>query len=438
MAEVNVFIDGVNLADATAVYTDSSLTTLAADAYYSDLSITRQQLNGKLGSIITCPSCSGSPATPTTSTVTQTVTNNISGGTLGVDYTLSGSGYDGGAPPGPVTQSQVTDYPFDFTITATPAAGKEFDSDAPFTATNPAGSIPDGGGTVNNTLTGTIITSPSTVAGQYYLLQACLTGAQASAGGLEGPGNAYIYLSAAPANGQRYVTTNTRLPEFYYFLPSSAPLDTLANRTEPEFKPSSSAPTPGNLQVDEIPGESFCPKAQTNLTKEFIYELRNCNTNSIGQYFKSPTQQEISTRVVDDAGDTFIIEQLLLEGQEVGLTEKQGVLLVDIDGVTSSSTNFTGAVQGCPPQNVLLRFCGSVPGTSLLGLSLAVAKQAPNDPIFTNGLLGEVYLDSEGACWVVQLLTESGNQIGKGIPPRNLKQHISGGCQACTSGGSYS
>ena len=55
MAEVNVFIDGETLAQATAVYTDSSLTTLAADAYYSDLSITREQLNGKLGAAVTCP-----------------------------------------------------------------------------------------------------------------------------------------------------------------------------------------------------------------------------------------------------------------------------------------------------------------------------------------------------------------------------------------------
>ena len=426
MAEVNVFIDGETLAQATAVYTDSSLTTLAADAYYSDLSITRQQLNGKLGAVVTCPTCSGAPATGPTSTVTQNVVDNIVG-TLGVDYTLSGSGYDGGDPPGPVADTEENDYPYDFNIVATPASGKEFSSDAPFTATNPSGTVPSGGETVTNTLTGTVITSPSTIAGKFYLLQACLTGAEASAGGLEGPENAYIYLSSAPTSGQRYQTTNTRLTEYYYFLGSSTPLDTLQGRSEPEVN------TPGNIGVDEIPGVLFCSLVQNNLTKEFIYELRKCSDSSIGQYFKSKIQQDINTRVVDDAGDTFIIEQVLLEGQEVGLTEKQGVLLVDRAGVTSASTSFSGPVQGCPTQNVLLKYCGATPGGSLLNVNIALAVQAPNDPIFASGLIGQVYLDSTGLCWKVQLLTDEGANIGKGVPARDLKQHVGSNCSTCTS-----
>jgi hypothetical protein len=168
------------------------------------------------------------------------------------------------------------------------------------------------------------------------------------------------------------------------------------------------------------------------LTKQFIYELRKCSDSSIGQYFKSKIQQDINTRVVDDAGDTFIIEQVLLEGQEVGLTEKQGVLLVDIAGVTSASTSFSGAVQGCPTQSVLLRYCGSTPGQSLLNASIALAVQAPNDPIFTSGLIGQVYLDSTGLCWTVQFISET-PFAGIGVPARNLTKHVSDNCTSCTS-----
>ena len=108
-------------------------------------------------------------------------------------------------------------------------------------------------------------------------------------------------------------------------------------------------------------------------------------------------------------------------------------MLVDINGFTSTSVDFDGAVEGCPTQNVLLKYCGAAVGTSILNLTLAVAVQAPNDPLFTSGLIGEVYLDSEGVCWTVQLLTDEGAQIGKGVAPRNLTQHVSGGCQSCTN-----
>ena len=78
------------------------------------------------------------------------------------------------------------------------------------------------------------------------------------------------------------------------------------------------------------------------------------------------------------------------------------------------------------------RYCGSSPGQSLLNASLAVAVQAPNDPIFTSGLIGEVYLDSFGLCWTVQLITES-PFAGQGVPARDLKQHVGSNCNTCTS-----
>lgn len=51
------YLNGPSLASATAVYTNSSLTTLAANGYYSDGTIVRQQSSGSLLPQSTCPSC---------------------------------------------------------------------------------------------------------------------------------------------------------------------------------------------------------------------------------------------------------------------------------------------------------------------------------------------------------------------------------------------
>ena len=40
--------DGLNFSQASALFTDSGLTTLAPDGYYSQGGIIRQQLNGSL------------------------------------------------------------------------------------------------------------------------------------------------------------------------------------------------------------------------------------------------------------------------------------------------------------------------------------------------------------------------------------------------------
>ena len=93
--EALYYMDALSLEEATSIYTDIGLTTLAADGFYSNTAISRQQLNGLLQAQNTCDNCASPP--PTTATlysVTQNVTNNIVG-TLGVNYSLSGSGYDG-------------------------------------------------------------------------------------------------------------------------------------------------------------------------------------------------------------------------------------------------------------------------------------------------------------------------------------------------------
>lgn len=51
------YLNGPSLASATAVYTNSSLTTLAPNGYYSDGTIVRQQSSGSLLPQSTCPSC---------------------------------------------------------------------------------------------------------------------------------------------------------------------------------------------------------------------------------------------------------------------------------------------------------------------------------------------------------------------------------------------
>jgi hypothetical protein len=84
-------------------------------------------------------------------TVTQSLVNNITGGTAGVDYTLTGPG-DGATVVG------VAGTPYSFTVSAQPITGKYFSS--AFSATNPSGVIA-ADATVVNTLTGTIADIPA-------------------------------------------------------------------------------------------------------------------------------------------------------------------------------------------------------------------------------------------------------------------------------------
>ena len=53
----NYYFNGTSFAQATAIYTDAALTTLAPDGFYSNAGIVRQQLNGVLLNAQTCSSC---------------------------------------------------------------------------------------------------------------------------------------------------------------------------------------------------------------------------------------------------------------------------------------------------------------------------------------------------------------------------------------------
>lgn len=61
MAVQNLYyLDAPSFSAATKVYTDAALTTVAPDGYYSDQSISREQVSGVLLPQITCPSCDNS------------------------------------------------------------------------------------------------------------------------------------------------------------------------------------------------------------------------------------------------------------------------------------------------------------------------------------------------------------------------------------------
>lgn len=52
-----LYINSTTFSTATAVFTDSTLSTLAADGFYSDGNVYRRQVNGILGDVITCSAC---------------------------------------------------------------------------------------------------------------------------------------------------------------------------------------------------------------------------------------------------------------------------------------------------------------------------------------------------------------------------------------------
>lgn len=53
------YIDSDSFTTATAVYTNANLTTAAADGFYQNCGVYRQQTSGVLGPVITCPNCTG-------------------------------------------------------------------------------------------------------------------------------------------------------------------------------------------------------------------------------------------------------------------------------------------------------------------------------------------------------------------------------------------
>ncbi len=148
MPEATFYIDTASFSTATAVFSDASLTTKAADGYYSNESIVRQQVNGILEPAVNCPNCAAPPTTPVEYCITQNVDNQITGGTEGIDYDLFGD------TANPTIKCGPTGALISFNITATAKNNKRFKTSNPFRATNPSVVVGSSNQTVTNTLTG--------------------------------------------------------------------------------------------------------------------------------------------------------------------------------------------------------------------------------------------------------------------------------------------
>jgi len=435
MSQLALFIDAPTLSEATAVYTDSALTVLAVDGYYSDQNITRQQLSGALGASITCPDCSGStPAAPTVYNVIQNVTNNIVGGTLNVDYTLSGTGYDGNDPAGPVTQTGQVNEQYKFKISPSLVQGKQFSSASPFSATNPEGSIPNGGTTVTNTLAGTIEIIPSDAGTLNYVLTAC----QGNNG--ESPSSGLISRTLAnkPIPNQQFAAMNIEPIQYYYYNPS---ITAKSNPSQSDFL---EQPAGEGFDLTEIVGETGCP--EFNVKTGIIVQLKKCLDGSTDYYMQlanAGTQWRNGTRVTPDNGSTFYTQEgILLNSQLSGKTEFINVNYPDATGIFEGQPGFQSRVVGCPGDTYFeLRECNPLTLT-IIGGRRGVSSLPANDPLFAAGSLqtafnqsGSVYRDNQGSCWQIQssipgsLVSAYYSSSSSSI---DLEAYVGNDCQACS------
>ena len=55
--QATYYLDAPSLSSATVIYSDINLTTVAADGFYSDGTIVREQVSGSLLPQNSCPSC---------------------------------------------------------------------------------------------------------------------------------------------------------------------------------------------------------------------------------------------------------------------------------------------------------------------------------------------------------------------------------------------
>jgi hypothetical protein len=91
MAYITYYLNGSSLSNATSIFTDIGLTTLAANGYYSNGAVSRQQVGGVLQAANVCPSCV--PDVPCDESTTSggigvteyTITLDIAGGCIAFD-----------------------------------------------------------------------------------------------------------------------------------------------------------------------------------------------------------------------------------------------------------------------------------------------------------------------------------------------------------------
>lgn len=434
MSAQTFYLDGPTLQTATSVFTDVSLTTLASDGYYSDQVISRQQLNGLLQGIETCINCaSPTPTPPSTFTVTQTVDNRISGTgytpVLGVDYQLSGNGYDGGAPvAGPVSITGQAGFPFAFEITAIALGNNEFLNTAKFNATDPTGLISPSGVSVTNILTGTLH-RPAANATKFYYLTPCTS----SDGSV--PSGGYIERTDAlkPSANERFITTNTTPEQYYYYDAASVVLTT---RPSANLLLESGG---AGLVINNVPNEVGCPVF--NLTQTFTYELSKCPDLSIDKYLVSANQLAVFNRISNDGGTTIYNIGQELQNIPAGYTEITGWKYVDRNGVLEGEPNFEGPGNGCPDNSSYYTFspCNPNPGNpGQPPLTNIVAASPTTDAQFSGAAVGQVYQHPmNGQCYYINGTTQNPNDYaGSGSSPVIGIGYflVSGDCSTCSQG----
>ena len=440
------YLDGPTLETAKSVFTDVNLTILASDGFYSNEVISREQVNGLLQGVETCISCaSPAPTPPTTYTVTQNVDNRISGSgftpVLGVDYVLSGNGYDGGTPTaGPVSITGPEGSPYQFTIEATALGVNQFTTRVPFVATNPRGTIRNTPQTVTNTLIG-ILYRPTQPATKFYYLTPCTS----SDGSV--PKGGYIERTDAnkPSANQRYIATNTRPEQYFYYDPASIVLDNVVNASDKleaqggqgAFGQSSVGGQ--GLVINEVPGEVGCPIF--NLTQTYNYELVKCPDRSRDKYLVSANQLKVYDTVSNDGGTTIYEIGQELQNIPAGHTEITGWKYIDVNGVLEGQPNFRGPGRGCPASSSYYTFSPCAPNPGNPGqapLTNIVAASPTTDPQFSGACVGMVYVNPDnGQCYYISGETTNPNQYATATSPPVVGIGyglVSGDCSSCSQG----
>ena len=360
MAEATFYIDTASFSTATAVFTNASLTTKAADGYYSDESIVRQQVNGILEPAVNCGNCASPPPTPAQFCITQNVDNQITGGTEGVDYDLFGD------TTNPTVKCGPTGALISFNITATAKNNKRFKTSNPFRATNPSVVVGSSNQTVTNTLTGEleeIVAPPPTTV--FIFLGACFKNSffeQNNAG----DDGVYLQISQseynALSNGQRYAISvpNSYQSDSYLFYNSADtrnnPVKTDISSLDHPLANSSSS----SYIVSKLSGEFNCP-----IQDELIYVLvEDCSGQATGVHYFAINRSDYDAlgrpskgRYIDNSN---VIWAATGQGySQPSGTEKTDLVPVDIAGVRKGVPGFRGQASGCPSTYYKLRRCGS-------------------------------------------------------------------------------
>lgn len=359
MPEATFYIDTASFSTATAVFSDATLTTKAADGYYSNQSIVRQQVNGILEPAVACTNCGTPTPTPAEYCITQNIDNQITGGTEGVDYDLSGD------TPAPVIKCGPTGGTVSFTITAAAKNNKRFKTSNPFSATNPSVVVGSSDATVTNVLTGVlediVVQGSNTV---FVFLGACFD-PSASLFELARSGDDGVYLEMTRAefnslaNGQRFAVTNPSVPSVV----SNLFFNSSDSRNNPVKEDSSLIPRyslanigGSSFQVSILPGEFDCPPQ----LKLVYMGVTSCETSTPTNWYKIDV----------DLLDTYLTRQRFMDGNGViwkrtttsFQTETPLVTEpftpVDIAGVREGVPGFRGYTSGCPSTYFKIRVCG--------------------------------------------------------------------------------